>query len=134
MWVAGHSRGGIYARTFVCDPEVRDKAGGAILQSAGGTTVPGCADELSIIGTVGEFDTMPGLPDQTTPADAHGCGEADVYGLGTNTVTEWPDCSPGWVHKNYMLLGKGHGLLPSDWPEDDVTRDIADTVKAAEPR
>jgi hypothetical protein len=131
MWVAGHSWGAMYARTFVCDPAVADKTTGVILQS-GGAQLPQCANDLSIIGTVGETDIVPGQPDQTGPAAAHGCGAASVYSISTNTITEWPNCSPGWAHKNYMLLGKGHGFSPVDWPEDDVTKDIADTVKSAE--
>jgi hypothetical protein len=25
-----------------------------------------------------------------------------------NTQTLWPDCMPGYVHSNYLMLGKGH--------------------------
>jgi hypothetical protein len=35
---------------------------------------------------------------------------------------------PGWVHKNYVMVGKGHGFNPADWPDDGMNKDLADAI------
>lgn len=129
MWVAGHSWGSFYTLNYACNPDIQDKIKGVILMS-GGSGVPACADRLAILGTVGETDIVPGQPTQEATATAHGCDAQSTRNVGNNVVTEWNNCDPGWVHRNYFMNGKGHGFVPADWPEKAMNDDIADAVKS----
>jgi hypothetical protein len=127
MWITGHSWGAMYARTFVCKTEFTSKVHGVVLMS-GGSTMPTCADRLAALGTVGETDIVPGELTQGPTASAHGCGAQQTQNVGNNRVTVWPSCQPGWVHKDYFMLGKGHGFVPTDWPEEVMTHDMAEAI------
>jgi pimeloyl-ACP methyl ester carboxylesterase len=127
MWVVGHSWGAMYTRTFACKTEFTNKVKGVVLMS-GGTAMPACASRLAVLGTVGETDIVTGELTQATTASGHGCGAQQVSNLGNNRVTQWPNCMPGWVHKNYFMLGKGHGFDPKDWPDDGMNKDLADAI------
>jgi hypothetical protein len=133
MWVTGHSWGAAYSLGFVCLPEYTDKIRG-LLFSSGGSSLPACADRLSIIATVGETDIVPGQPDQTAIAAKHGCAAKSERQLGMDNITEWADCSPGWVHRNYLMLGKGHGFVPQDWPDVAMTDEIAQSIHDTQPK
>jgi pimeloyl-ACP methyl ester carboxylesterase len=124
MWVAGHSWGAVYTLGFVCKPELESKVSGAILMSGAGV-IPACANRLALIGSVGETDIVPGELAQADIAAAHGCDAEQVTELGNNRVTEFPNCDPPWVHKSYFMRGKGHGFDPIDWPDEEMSRDIA---------
>ncbi len=130
MWVAGHSWGAFYTAGFVCKPELEDRVTGAVLMS-GGARIPECSDRLALIGTVGETDIVPGELPQDDVAAAHGCGPKEVTQLGNNTFTQWPNCNPGFVHQSYLMLGKGHGFDPVDWPDEGMTLNIADAMVTA---
>jgi hypothetical protein len=78
--------------------------------------------------TVGELDIVPGQPEQSDTATAHGCGARTDFDLGNNAVTEWPSCDAGWVHKNYFMNGKAHGFNPIDWPDEQMYTDMADAI------
>jgi len=127
MWIVGHSWGAMYARTFACKAEFIDKVKGVVLMS-GGSAMPACADRLAALGTVGETDIVAGELTQSAAAGAHGCSAERAANLGNNVVTEWPNCTPGWVHKNYLMLGKGHGFSPADWPDDAMNLDLVEAV------
>ncbi len=128
MWMVGHSWGAIYARTFVCLPELSSRAAGVVLM-AGGSSMPACSDRVSVLGTVGELDfTVPGELNQDAAAQAHGCGAAALSMLGNTQVTEWPSCAGVFVHKNYFMLGKAHGTDPVDWPEVIMRDDLVAAV------
>ena len=127
MWVVGHSWGAMYTRTFACKPEFSDRVHGVVLMS-GGAAAPACADRLAILGTVGETDIVAGEVSQAAAAGAHGCSPQTIFNLGNNRITEWPSCSAGWVHKNYFMLGKGHGFDPVDWPDSDMDLDMMDAI------
>ena len=127
MWVVGHSWGAMYTRTFACKTEFQSKVKGVVLMS-GGTGMPSCASRLAVLGTVGETDIVTGELTQAATAMGHGCGAQQVANLGNNRVTQWPNCMPGWVHKNYFMLGKGHGFDPKDWPDDGMNKDMADAL------
>jgi pimeloyl-ACP methyl ester carboxylesterase len=129
MWVVGHSWGSAYTLGFACREDLADKVKGVVLMS-GGAGMPECADRLSVMATVGETDIVPGQPDQTATATAHGCGAMTTSMVGNNVVTEWPDCDAGWVHKNYLMLGKGHGFNPVDWPEEAMATDMMDSIRS----
>jgi pimeloyl-ACP methyl ester carboxylesterase len=129
MWVVGHSWGSAYTLGFACKAELEERVSGVVLMS-GGAGMPACADRLSVMATVGELDIVPGQPDQTTAAMAHGCGVATTYEVGDNVVTEWPDCDPGWVHRNYFMNGRAHGFNPVDWPEEVMNDHMADAIRA----
>lgn len=129
MWVVGHSWGAMYARDFVCRAELADRISGVVLMS-GGSGAPPCAERVSIIGTVGETDIVPGEVDQTAAAVGHGCGPATTFMIGNTSVTDFPSCSPGWVHRNYFMLGKGHGFDPADWPEQAMIDDLVDAIRS----
>ena len=47
---------------------------------------------------------------------------------GYDTVTEWPNCDGNWVHKNYVMLDKGHGYSPADWPDPLMREDIVNSI------
>jgi hypothetical protein len=127
MWVVGHSWGAMYTRTFACKTEFQSKVKGVVLMS-GGAGMPSCASRLAVMGTVGETDIVTGELTQAATAMGHGCGAQQVMNLGNNRVTQWPNCMPGWVHKNYFMLGKGHGFDPKDWPDDGMNKDMADAI------
>jgi hypothetical protein len=129
MWVAGHSWGSAYTLNYACNAALEGKIKGVLLMS-GGAGVPACASRLSIIGTVGETDIVPGQPDQEATALAHGCDAKSTRSVGNNVVTEWANCDAGWVHRNYFMNGKGHGFSPVDWPEKAMNDDIAEAVKS----
>ena len=137
MWVVGHSWGSVFTNTFVCDANLAIPAAGAVLMSGAG--LPPCADRVSVLTTRGEND-IPALnvsPDQTTIATAHGCDAQRTFDIlyprtdgttGRNVVTEWPNCDAKWVHKNYVMMGKGHGFAPVDWPDDVMLNDLGDAI------
>ncbi|HMJ15979.1 MAG TPA: alpha/beta hydrolase [Polyangiaceae bacterium] len=143
VWVSGHSWGAAYANGLVCRQEFLDKlnqyggkVGGVVLMS-GGSFVPACANGMSVIATRGETDIVPALPDQSAVAGAHGCDAARNYTInyertpgvpGQDTVTEWPNCDAKWQHKNFLMLGKGHGFVPNDWPDSIMLKDLVDTI------
>jgi pimeloyl-ACP methyl ester carboxylesterase len=128
MWVVGHSWGAAYARTFACKAEFQTKVKGVVLMS-GGTAMPSCASRLAALGTVGGTEAATaGPPNQDATAMGHGCGAGQAMNLGNNQVTQWPNCMPGWVHKNYVMVGKGHGFNPADWPDDGMNKDMADAI------
>jgi hypothetical protein len=129
MWVVGHSWGSAYTLGYACNPAIEDKIKGVVLMS-GGPTMPACADRLSVIGTVGELDIVPGQPTQAATATAHDCDAESTHDVGNNVVTEWASCDPGWVHRNYFMNGKAHGFVPADWPETLMNDDIANAVKS----
>ncbi len=127
MWVAGHSWGAMYTRTFACKTEFTNKVKGVVLMS-GGPSMPSCASRLAALGTVGETDIVTGELTQSSAASGHGCAAQRKGMLGNNTVTDWPNCMQGWVHKNYLMLGKGHGFDPKDWPDEGMTKDMVDAI------
>ena len=147
MWVAGHSWGSFYAKSFACDEAVADKVKGVIGQS-GGTGLPGagfttrsvpdlkvrpnCQDFISQIHTAGDQDSVMGNPDQTAAATKHGCdAKAPPRDLGKNQMLEeWPNCDPGWVHEN-ILMGAHMHTTPIN-PE--VVKHIVERVKSTEKR
>jgi hypothetical protein len=147
LWVAGHSWGAIYAKRFVCDESIKDKARGVIGMS-GGTSLAGgrsfgtsggdimatanCADYVGQIHTVGDMDMVAGLPDQTAPATKHGCkAKTPATDLGAmQMLEEWPGCDPGWVHEGITMGAHMH--TTSINPE--VVKHIVDKVKATEKR
>ena len=129
MWVAGHSQGALYAKTFVCHPAIADKVGGVVAQ-AGFNANPLCIDRVSHIHTIGEFDMGGILPEQSIAAAAHGCS-ASITGpvmLGNNRHRFFEGCDPGWVHSDYFMLGKGHVEVI----DDVVVVSILDEIKGAE--
>lgn len=147
-WVGGHSWGSMYAKRFVCDTTVKDKVRGVIGMS-GGATLAGarsfgggsgtdltptmnCADYISQVHTVGDMDSVMGVPDQTAPATKHGCmAKKPPMDLGKmQMVDEWPGCSPGWVHENITMANHTHTTSVN--PE--VVKHVMDKVKATEKR
>jgi hypothetical protein len=129
MWVAGHSWGAFFAKTFVCDPEIMDKARGVVAQ-AGGARNPACIDRVSHIHTIGELDMGGVLPDQSAAATAHGC-DAMITGpemVGNNRHRYHANCDPGWVHSDYFMLGKMH----ADAIDREVVQSIVEEIKATE--
>jgi hypothetical protein len=147
MWVGGHSWGAMYAKRFVCDQSIKEKARGVIGMSGGATAVGGlgfgtsggdimattnCADYVSQIHTVGDMDMVTGLPDQTAAATKHGCkAKLPAVDLGKmQMMEEWPGCSPGWVHEGITMGAHTH--TTSINPE--VVKHIIDKIKATEKR
>ena len=47
--------------------------------------------------------------------------------LGNTTETFWPNCDPGFVHANYLMLGKMH----IDFMDKEVVSSIVDWIKLA---
>jgi pimeloyl-ACP methyl ester carboxylesterase len=146
-WVSGHSWGAMYAKRFVCDESVKDRVRGVIGMSGGATAVGGrgfgtsgsdltpranCADYVAQIHTVGEMDSVTGVPDQTAAATKHGCGpKTPARDLGSQQlVEEWPGCDPGWVHENINMGAHTHVTAIN--PE--VVKHIVDRLKASEKR
>lgn len=145
LWVGGHSWGAMYAKRFVCEQAIKDKAHGVIGMS-GGATAPGgfafgasdlmltnnCQDYISQVHTMGDMDSVTGLPDQTAPAAKHGCGAKGApTDLGEMQMVEaWPDCDPGWVHENITMGNHTHttSINPA------VVKHIVEQIKSAEAR
>jgi hypothetical protein len=143
LWVAGHSQGSMYVKTFACNEMIASKVRGVIGMSGGafgvgqsfggaGAGNAACAARVSQIHTVGDAETgaTGGLPDQTAAAMAHGCaakiGPMDIGNM--QMVTTWPSCSPGWVHFNVTMGAHEH--TTSINPE--VVKYIIDQVKSTE--
>lgn len=145
MWVGGHSWGAMYAKAFVCDETIKDKARGVIGMS-GGSTSPGrsfiragdlmptsnCTDYISQIHLVGDMDSVAGMPDQTAAATKHGCmAKKPAVDLGNmQMMEEWPGCSPGWVHENITMGAHTHTTSVN--PE--VVKHVVEKIKATEKR
>jgi hypothetical protein len=147
LWVAGHSWGAMYAKRFVCDETIKDKARGVIGMS-GGTTLPGgrgfgtsgsdltpttnCADYIAQIHTVGDMDMVTGLPDQTAAATKHGCdAKLPAVDLGSmQMVEEWPNCDPGFVHEGVTMGAHMHTTAINA----PVVKHVIEKVKATEKR
>lgn len=123
MWVGGHSWGAMYTSTFACKQELADKVKGAIIMS-GFPTMPACSSRISVINTNAENDLAGPLPQGKIPMQ-HGCGAAEMKTLGNNTQTLWPNCQGGFVHSNYLMLGKQH----ADYIDAQVIKSIADLIK-----
>jgi hypothetical protein len=147
MWVGGHSWGAMYAKRFVCDESIKEKVRGVIGMSGGATAVggrgfgssggdivatPNCADYISQIHTMGDMDSVAGLPDQTAAASKHGCGaKKPAVDLGNmQMMEEWPACMPGWVHENITMGAHTHTTSVN--PE--VVKHVVDKIKATEKR
>jgi hypothetical protein len=129
MWVGGHSWGGGYTARFGCKPELADKVKGLIMMSGGSVSGLGgaaCANKVSVILTTAEGDKrMPG--DQTAVANMHGCGPNQTQMILNNVHTFWSECSPGFVHANYYMLGKEHATFM----DKEVVESIVNWVKIA---
>jgi hypothetical protein len=147
MWVGGHSWGAMYAKRFVCDESIKEKARGVIGMSGGATAVGGrgfgtsggdimattnCADYISQIHTVGDMDSVSGLPDQTAAATKHACmAKKPAVDLGNmQMMEEWPACAPGWVHEGITMGGHSHTTSVN--PE--VVKHVIEKIKATEKR
>jgi hypothetical protein len=152
LWVAGHSWGSMFAKTFACDEKLNGRVRGVIGQSGGATGVggrgfggltggaagggastAGCADRVSQIHTNGDQEGgESGVPDQTAAATKHGCkakvGPKDIGNM--QMVSEWPECSPGWTHFNVVMGGHAH-TTPIN-PE--VVKYIVEAIKKTEKR
>jgi hypothetical protein len=127
MWVGGHSWGAFYTAKFGCRPELADKVRGLIIMS-GSSSQPACAGKMSVIDTNAEMDIGPPLEQGMVPTQ-HGCKAPMMNMLGNNTQTLWPDCMPGYVHSNYLMLGKMH----IDSMDDVVVKSIVDLIKSVRP-
>jgi pimeloyl-ACP methyl ester carboxylesterase len=127
MWVGGHSWGAMYTATFGCKPELADKVRGLIIMS-GLPTLPACWSKMSVIDTNAEMDIAMPLNQANAPM-THGCKEPQMTMLGNNTQTLWPDCNAGFVHSNYLMLGKMH----ADFMDDVVVKSIVDLIKSVRP-
>lgn len=147
LWVGGHSWGAMYGKRFVCDTALRDKARGVIGMS-GGATAPGgrafgssgsdleltsdCADYIGQVHTVGDRDSVAGLPDQSAAAAKHGCAAktppSDLGGM--QLVEEWPGCSAGWVHENITMGNHTHTTAV----DPEVVKHVVEKIKATEKR
>lgn len=149
LWVAGHSWGSMFAKSFVCDAMLKERARGVIgmsggtsgvgggigfAPSAGGASTAGCADRISQIHTVGDAEAgaTGGLPDQTAAATKHGCGaRSGAMDIGNGQLLrQWPDCQPGWVHTEYTMGAHEH-TTPIN-PE--VVQKIVEQIKSTESR
>ncbi|HVZ34725.1 MAG TPA: alpha/beta hydrolase [Polyangiaceae bacterium] len=146
LWVAGHSWGAMFAKSFVCDDMLKERARGVIGMSGGATGVGGgigglfggtgsndCSDRVSQIHTVGDQEAMggvPGLPDQTAAATRHGCGaKMGPMDIGNmQMLDEWPNCSPGWTHFDFTMGAHEH-TTPIN---DEVVKYIVEQIKATE--
>jgi hypothetical protein len=127
MWVGGHSYGAMYAATFGCKAELADKVKGVIVMS-GRPSLPSCGARIAVIDTVAE-DDIAGPMDQKDLPSEHGCSAPQTLKLGDNEQTLWPDCQPGFVHSNYLMLGKGH----ADFMDPEVVKSIADLIVESRP-
>jgi hypothetical protein len=133
LWVGGHSWGAGFAAStlgggpFACHPMLEDKVKGAIGMSRLG--MPSCASRLSLIATRGETENI-ALLDQSDVAMGHGC-MTPMQGpeaVGNNEYRHFAGCSPGWVHEDYHMLGKGH----IDSMDAEVVEKIVDAIKSTE--
>jgi hypothetical protein len=127
MWVGGHSWGAMYTATFVCKDYIADKVKGAIIMS-GLPTPPQCTDRIALIDTNAEMDIASPLDQGTWPM-THGCDGPMMKMDGNNTETFWPNCDPGFVHANYLMLGKMH----ADFMDKEVVQSIVDWINVARP-
>jgi hypothetical protein len=127
MWVGGHSWGAFYTSTFVCKDYLKDKVKGAIIMS-GSPQPPACTDRIALIDTNAEMDIGPPLDQGNWPM-MHGCDASMMKMDGNNTETFWPNCDPGFVHANYLMLGKMH----TDFMDKEVVQSIVDWIKLARP-
>jgi hypothetical protein len=127
MWIGGHSWGAMYTTTFVCDARFAGKVKGTVLMSGFGEA-PACSAGLSIISSAAEVDIGPVVNQGLFPT-THGCGAAVTNMVGNNIETHWPNCSPGFVHANYLMLGKGH----ADYIDPEVVTRIGDLINEARP-
>jgi poly(3-hydroxybutyrate) depolymerase len=123
MWIGGHSWGAMYTSTFACKPEFESRLKGIIIMS-GNPVAPACASKVALIDTNAEMDIAAPLNQGNLPM-THGCGAAMDIMLGNNKQTLWPNCSPGFVHSNYLMLGKAH----ADYMDAEVVKSIADLIK-----
>jgi hypothetical protein len=145
LWVAGHSWGAMYAKTFVCDDMLKQRVRGVVGMSGGTSTVGGgiggvlggggsgssdCAARVSQIHTVGDMDMVTGLPDQSSAAANHGCGAkmgpTDLGDMQMESV--WPNCQPGWVHSEFTMGDHTH-TTPINAP---VVQNIVEQIKSTE--
>jgi hypothetical protein len=133
LWVGGHSWGAAFATAslgggpFACHPMLEDKVKGAIGMSR--LSMPSCASRLSLIATRGETEDI-ALLDQSDVAMGHGC-TTPMQGpdmVGNNEYRHFADCSPGFVHEDYMMIGKGH----IDSMDAEVVEKIVDAIKSTE--
>ena len=141
LWIGGHSWGSAFAKRFVCDDMLQDKVRGVIGMSGGATGVGNggffgggggtCAARISQIHTVGDAD-IPGVPDQSAAATAHGCqGKTPPTDIGNGQmVEEWPNCDPGWVHLNITMGAHDH-VTPIN---QEVVKLVVDKIKSTERR
>jgi len=123
MWVGGHSWGAMYTAKFGCKPELADKVKGLIIMS-GTPTAPACTDRVALIDTNAEMDIAAPLNQASFPM-SHGCDASMTLMVGNNTQTLWPNCDPGFVHSNYLMLGKMH----ADAMDAVVVESIVDLIK-----
>ena len=133
LWVGGHSWGAGFVAAalgggpFACHPMIADKVKGAIGMSR--LAMPSCASRLSLIATRGEMENI-ALLDQNSVAMGHGC-MTPMQGpeaLGNNEYRHFAGCSPGWVHEDYNMLGKGH----IDNMDPEVVEKIVNAIKSTE--
>jgi hypothetical protein len=133
LWVGGHSWGAAFATAslgggpFACHPMLEDKVKGAIGMSR--LSMPSCASRLSLIATRGETENIE-LLDQSDVAMGHGC-TTPMQGpdmVGNNEYRHFADCSPGFVHEDYMMIGKGH----IDSMDPEVVEKIVEAIKSTE--
>ena len=133
LWVGGHSWGAAFVTAslgggpFACHPMLEDKVKGAIGMSRLG--MPSCASRLSLIATRGETENI-ALLDQDSVATGHGC-MSPMQGpemVGNNEYRHFAGCSPGFVHEDYHMLGKGH----IDSMDPEVVEKIVDAIKSTE--
>jgi hypothetical protein len=106
---------------------LEDKVKGAIGMSRLG--MPSCASRLSLIATRGETENI-ALLDQSDVATSHGC-MTPMQGpepVGNNEYRHFAGCSPGWIHEDYHMLGKGH----IDNMDAEVVEKIVDAIKSTE--
>lgn len=125
MWVGGHSWGAFFTAQFGCDARLADKVKGLIIMS-GSPSAPACASKVALIDTNAEMDIGPPLDQGMLPM-SHGCKAMMTKMDSNNTETFWPDCNPGFVHANYLMLGKMH----TDFMDDEVVHSIVDWIKLA---
>ena len=132
-WIGGHSWGAVYAEGaygrpgFVCNEMFEDRFKGVIGLSY--IAPPPCAERVSMIGTQGEEEDFEQL-DQGELAQAHGC-DPTMQGperVGNNERYYWDGCDPGWVHEDWLMLGKGH----IDSMDAEVVLHIVEQIKSTE--
>jgi hypothetical protein len=136
MWVAGHSWGAMYAKQFVCDAMIKDRAKG-VLGMSGGAIAPQCSDRISQIHTIGEKEITSPATDQSvfanqaTAAVSHGCDMALTGPEMIMTNARYyhhANCKPQWVHSDYVNIGKAH----ADFIDAPVVLHILDWIKSTD--